>query len=286
MTLRGAKGGIWTNSAVAMVLNNPNVIGTFKINGTEIDNYFPQIISHKDFQMAEQKRKLNTRSRGEVKHNFVRNLFKGIMTCSVCKQNIEAKCGHYKTIGGTINFYTDYLCRGVINHSGCTNKGKLRVSKFEKLFFDFILPALNIQPSKQSNLANNHLNELENDLAKTERKINQMVHVLETEDLTDMVELTTSLGKLKKQRDILKQSIQTERNKTLSKDTIPQEAKKLWELKERDTLGLTVTDIKDREYIRGVLPTLYSNVTLEFGDKTTAIFYRQDGETDKIIINQ
>jgi DNA invertase Pin-like site-specific DNA recombinase len=285
-TLRSFKNSMWTNAGVAELLRNKNVLGWFHINGVEIDNYYPAIITEKDFQEVQQKLAFNIKRHGGSKLGLVRNLFRGLLYCPICGQVITLRSDAYKSVTGGIIQYTNYQCFGSKLKNGCTNKGRFPVSEFEKNFFDFILPAQKIESSKKSKTVNQPLINLENELAKTERKINQLVEMLETEDLSDMAELSVSFGKFKKQREALKQSIQSEKNKVAARNNVPQAAQSLWELRERHMLGLTVTDTKEREYIRNILPNLYKKVTLEFGAALKAAFHRQDGETDTMTLKR
>ena len=285
-TLRSRENSIWTNAGVAELLRNKNVIGWFHINGVEIDDYYPAIITEKDFQEVQQKLAFNVKRHGGSKLGLVRNLFRGLLFCPICEQVITIRSDAYKSVTGGIIQYTNYQCFGSKLKNGCSNKGRLPVIEFEKSFFDFVLPAQKIESSKKSQTINQPLNNLENELAKTERKINQLFQMLEIKEISDMTELSVSLGKFKRQRESLKQSIQTEKNKVLAQDNIPQAALALWELRERDILGLTVTDTKEREIIRNILPNLYKKITLEFGNPVKAFFHRQDGEVDSMTLKR
>ena len=285
-TLRAWKKSMWTNGGVAELLRNKNVIGWFHINGIEIDDYYPAIICEKDFQKVQQRLVFNIKRHGGSKYGLVRNLFRGLLHCPICEQVITIRSDAYKSVTGEIIQYNKYQCFGVKLKNGCTNKGRFPVVKFEKAFFDFIMPAQKIESSKKSQTENQTLIDLENKLAKAERKINQLVQMLETEELSDLAELSASLGRLKKHRESIKKSLQAEKSKLLSQDNIPQAAQALWELHERHTLGETVTDTKEREYIRNILPSLYKLVTLEFGDRIKAVFHRQDGHIDSMTLRK
>jgi hypothetical protein len=100
---------MWTNSIVREVLKNKNVLGWFGINNVEIENYFPQIISDKVFQLVQNKLSFNVKCRGGSKYGMIRNLFKGLLFCSECGQQIETKIGTYKRVDGTVSHYADYI---------------------------------------------------------------------------------------------------------------------------------------------------------------------------------
>ncbi len=237
-TLRNFKDGIWTNSTVANLLNNKNCIGWFFINDVEIDDYFPAIIDYKVFQLTQNKLAFNTKDRGGSKYGFVRNMFKVLLFCSECGQTIETKISSYKNVKGTVNHYADYICRGVKNKNGCKNKGRVSVSELETKLFQSILNLDDF--NKQPQPTNKRLHELENKLAKVQLSISRYMTLLESNELADMGELTTNLGRLNKDKVQLVKDIELEKLKSSKLSNSP----KVMELL-RDTLKDLEIENKD-----------------------------------------
>lgn len=208
-TLRRLKHGMWTNSTVAELLRNKNVIGWFGINGVEIDDYFPRIISDKVFRLTQQKLAFNVKNRGGSKYGLVRNLFKGLLTCAKCGQVIETKIGTYRTVKGTLTHYADYICRGVKNKNGCTNKGRVSVADFEARMFQLFLNLRDF--AEQPAPTNNALSELENRLAKTQNTIDRHMELLSRDELADMKQLSANLTRLNRQQAQLLKDIEAEK---------------------------------------------------------------------------
>lgn len=278
--------GVWTQFVVRLLLGNRNVIGDFKMRDTTVENYYPQIINHADFLSVKQKLAFNENNRGGSKYGLVRNLFKGLMTCSDCGGRIELVNVPYKNVAGEVIHYQNYLCAGVLHKTKCSNKGRINVTKFETNFFDFIFMA-KIHGLKQSKQENPKLTELKNDFAKVELKIQRVVKLLDNDDLQDMAELASSLTAWKKERETIKRNIEIEEAQSVSKDNAPKAAKSLLELKRKETLGETITDTEERTKARNLMPSLYQRITLKFGEKdTTAIFYGVDGNEDKMILKK
>jgi DNA invertase Pin-like site-specific DNA recombinase len=299
------KKGIWTNSTVAGLLQNKNCIGWFKINGTETEDYFPAIIDHKVFQLAQQKLAFNVKNRGGSKYGLVRNLFKGLLTCSnpKCGETIETKIGSYKNVKGTVNHYADYICRGVKNKNGCTNVGRASVSNFEtRLFQSF----LNLNQPTKTPPTNETLNELENRLAKVQLTIGRYVKLLNTDDLADMGELATNLGRLKKEKVQLTKDIETEKLKseaaietpkvmTMLRDRFSNKNAKVVDGVNRITavskkmvqdeatrIKKHLSDNEERKRLKNMLPSVVSSISITFGDNCQAVCKLVNGETMKL----
>ena len=287
-TLRGTKGGIWTNSTVREILKNKNVVGWMGINGTEIENYFPPIISEKDFQLTQSKLAFNVKNRGGSPSGLVRNLFKSLLFCSECGEPVETKLGSYKSVKGETRHYADYICRGVKYGNDCKNYGRLPVLKFETNFFDFIFMAkINKVDSQHNRQGNGRLEDLENQLAKIQRAIERITDLLADDELQDIGELKSKMVKLNTESKMVKKAIEIENSKIVSQMEEPHAVKSLLKLKERTELGMTITDIEERKKARNLMPSLYRKVTLKFGEKdTTAIFYGLDGNADTMTLKK
>lgn len=248
-TLRNFKNGIWTNSTVRELLRNKNVVGWMGINGTEIENYFPQIITDKQFQLVQVKLDFNAKRRGGSKYGLVRNLFRGIIYCSECGDTVETKFGTFKLVNGQISHYAHYICRGVKYHNGCKNKGRISVSELEKRVFVHILN-LSELTNKPTVTADEVLETLENKLAKVQMTIDRLVGLLDDENLGDMAELTTKLGKLKMERVELQKQIEAEKGKVVTVNNGFQFVQQLKSYFIRPSDRLVKGDINDPDTIK------------------------------------
>ena len=307
-TLRRIKGGIWTNSTVAELLRNKNVLGWFGINGVEIDDYFPQIVSDKVFQLTQQKLAFNVKNRGGSKYGLVRNLFKGLLTCAECGQVIETKISTYRTVKGAVNHYADYICRGVKNKNGCTNKGRVNVSDFEAKMFQHVLRLGDF--GKQPAPTNDALNELENRLAKTQNSISRYVKLLDNEELTDMKELSVNLVRLNKQKAQLVKEIEAEKAKSSVIGSSPlvmemlrdkfsnKNAKTVRGVLHLKAVSKKVLDdelarikthlqgTEDRKQIRNMMPTIFDGIRIQFGKEVKAFCQLVNGSKTAVVIKR
>jgi DNA invertase Pin-like site-specific DNA recombinase len=316
-TLRRLKHAMWTNATVAELLRNRNVLGWFGINGVEIDDYFPQIISDKVFRLVQQKLAFNVKNRGGSKYGLVRNLFKGLLTCEKCGQVIETKINTYRTVKGTVTHYADYICRGVKNKNGCKNKGRVSVADFEARMFQLIL---NLDDFSKPPPSNDALNGLENKLARTQNAIRRNMELLDNEELADMKQLAANLARLNKEQAQLAREIETEKAKAaaitnapkalellrdkfrsgfvtyvdsdsgeLVKDEIvlmpndPEKAIKLL----KDELGKIKEHLKgtdQRRAIRNMMPTIFDGIRIRFGRHVIAFCKFVDGKESAAVI--
>ena len=304
-TLRRLKQGMWTNSTVAELLKNKNAIGWFGINGVEIDDYFPRIISDKVFRLAQQKLAFNVKNRGGSKYGLVRNLFKGLLTCAACGQAIETKINTYRTVKGTVTHYADYICRGVKNKNGCANTGRISVADFEARMFQVILNLKDF--TEQPTATNDTLAKLENKLAKTQNAIDRNMQLLNSDELADMKQLSANLARLNREQAQLAKDIETEKAKAsvvsdspkvlellrdklrsgyitymdlgtgeLVKEDIilmPNDPAKALQMMDAELAKIKerLQDTEQRKRIRNMMPSIFDGIGLRFGKKVKAI---------------
>ncbi|MEI8288323.1 MAG: recombinase family protein [Verrucomicrobiota bacterium] len=276
-TLRKFPNGIWTNSTVADVLQNKNVVGWFGINGHEFDNYFPSIISAADYKKVQARLDFNVKNRGGSKYGLVRNLFKGLMFCDECGQVPELKMGMYRNVKGGLNHYAHYICRGVKQHTGCKNVGRVAVPSVELAIFESVLFQ---HPSNLSNqevkVDATHLKELEDKHARVELVIarqSAMVSVPEFGSLTDLkADMMTSM----RERDELVKQIKAERNRVNQKTEFPKASAtlfSLFSLQNPDLKKLAdwyqnytrfIQDTNNRKILKNLMPAIFDRITFRF----------------------
>lgn len=222
-TLREFEGGIWTNSTIATILKNKNVIGWMKINGNEFDDFFPRIIDEKDFLVVQERLEFNTKTRGGSKYGLVRNIFKHLVYCQHCGQVVETKAGSYRNVKGGLNHYADYICRGVKHKNGCTNSGRMSVNDFEKFFFLSLLNELPENPPAKQ-IKDGKINDLELALMKVRRQINDATNLI---GVLDMPQLRTKLEAFKNQETKFKSELENARKKQAVLEENPSNLQKL-----------------------------------------------------------
>ena len=239
---------------------------------------------------------------------MVRNLFKGLLTCYDCGQVIETKIGSYKNVKGTLNHYADYICRGVKNKNGCTNKGRVRVCDFEAKMFQHVLNLNDF--SKQTTPTNDRLQELENRLAKTQSAIGRHMTLLESEELSDMKQLSANLARLNKEQGQLEIEIQTEKAKASVINNAPRVIELLRDkFSNRDArvvdgvlrlivvsqklldaelarLKEMLTDTEERKRIKNMMPTVFDSIRIQFGEEVKAFGQFVDGRKTTVVIKR
>jgi len=276
-TLRKFPNGIWTNSTVADLLRNKNVIGWFGINGQEFDNYFPAIISAADYKKAQARLEFNVKNRGGSKYGLVRNLFKGLVFCAGCGQVPELKLGTYRNVKGGLQHYAHYICRGVKQHTGCKNVGRVAVSNVELAIFESVLF------QHPSNLANNEvkvdatrLNELEDKHAKADLVIARLSEMVMDPDLENLNDLKEKMKASVRERDALAKLIKAERNRVNQKTDFPKAAATLFSLFSLENPDLKklaewyqyyarfIQDTNNRKILKNLMPAIFEKITFRF----------------------
>lgn len=213
-TLREIPNGIWTNSTVAELLRNKNVIGWFGIIGQEFENYFPAIVSSTDFKKVQARLEINVKNRGGSKYGLVRNLFKGLAYCGECGQVLELKLGSYHNAKGGLNHYAHYICRGVKQHTGCKNNGRVSVANVELAVFESVLFQHPSELSKaETHIDTAELIDLEDKLAKVQIVISRLSEMVADVELQNVADLKDRLKTSVKDRDALLKKIKTEKNR-------------------------------------------------------------------------
>jgi len=288
------KNGTWTNSTVAELIRNKNVIGWFRINGNEFDDYFPSIISNKEFQDAQDKLAFNVKNRGGSKYGFVRNLFKGLLFCAECGKAIETKICSYQNVKGSLNHYANYICQGVKQHTGCKNHGHVAVNIVELAIFESLLGKHPSSIAGRSKTITPEIADLEEQAAKAKQVITRLVDMTTDPNLASVPELQAKLTKAVQDEKDIKAKLETakgtrnalenlpvsmntltrllnEAKITLDKLTKYQGTEKLiehtkfklakWHDHYRDYMQKT----DNRMQLRNLMPNLFTRVTIKFG---------------------
>lgn len=194
--------GNWNATSIRKILQNELLKGEYKGN----KNYVPKIIDSVEFDKIQNILKQNQSNRGR-KGDFI-NIFRGVCQCT---------CGAAATI--MTSFFSPttkkpyetpyrYLrCSKFGKHSGCNNKGSIRLLEMEKEFFINFLFKTPQQFLNDSESA--ELKALKKSIVTNQTKFNKLTAQIKTllalqEGLEDLEELKTQLASLYKERELVK----------------------------------------------------------------------------------
>jgi DNA invertase Pin-like site-specific DNA recombinase len=276
-TLRKFPNGIWTNSTVADLLRNKNVIGWFGINGQGFDNYFPAIVSATDYKKVQARLEFNVKNRGGSKYGLVRNLFKGLMFCAECGQVPELKMGTYRNVKGGLQHYAHYICRGVKQHTQCKNFGRVAVPSVELAIFESVLFK---HPSELSNNETTpdttRLKELKDKHASVEMVIQRLSQFAADPELKNVDDLQEQLKSNVRARDTLAKQIKAEQIRVNEKTEFPKATAtlfSLFSLEKPDMKKINdwyqnyerfIQDTNNRKMLKNLMPSIFDRITLRF----------------------
>ncbi len=266
---------MWTNTTVGDLLRNKNVIGELNYGGVIVKKFYPPIISEKDFLLVQAKRKSSTKNFGGSKYGLVRNIFKGILICNECGQNIETHGDTYKTVKGVLKNYSRYVCRGVTNKTPCSNVGKVRTDSIEGGVFFMVLnqspTEILFQPKTN---AQSPIAKLELELLQVQSEINDTAQLIGKFKVAAIAE---KLETLTKKETELKKSIEGEKAQDAFNNEAPLQISKLKnimkvknEAEVKDIIRSVINGLKDtptREKLRNLMPSLFSAIKLDFTKK-------------------
>jgi len=193
--------GKWNATTIRKILQNELLKGEYK--GKK--NYVPKIIDSAEFDKIQNILKQNQFNRGR-KSDFI-NIFRGVCQCS---------CGAAATIMTSYfspttkqRYKTPYRylrCSKFGKHSGCENKGSIRLYEMEKEFFlDFLFKTpqqiLNDKESAE-------LKALKKSIVTNQAKFNsltaQIEKLLELSESMELDELKKKVATLNKEREAVK----------------------------------------------------------------------------------
>jgi DNA invertase Pin-like site-specific DNA recombinase len=300
-TLRGLGRNVWTNVSVTELLKNKNVIGTFrsgynrknKTYGTEIDDYFPPIISATMFRQAQHKLSLRINLGGHSKYGVVRNLFRGLLFCESCGAHLETYTTYYKSKKHGVSEYVNYRCNHSVKGKECHNHGTLNVADFEAKMFQVFM---SVNPKTNDDGATNgKLTELENQLAKVQISIDRFMTLTKSDALADMKEITSNLAELQNEKTKVMKEIESEKNKAVIIAHVPKALQLIREQLKNTNAG-TITLVKgdalkreliqlkqhlaiddNRQQLRNMMPDVFQKVTIRLGKRWFARCEMLDG---------
>jgi hypothetical protein len=194
--------GKWNATTIRNILQNELLKGEYKGNA----NYVPPIIDSVEYDKIQNILKQNQFNRGR-KSEFI-NIFRGVCQCT---------CGAAATIMTSYvspttkkRYETPYRylrCSKFGKHSGCANKGSIRLYDMEKEFFLNFL--FNTPQQLLNNNDNAELRALKESIVTRQAKLNKLTTQIKTllalqDGLEDLEELKTQLAAHYKEREMVK----------------------------------------------------------------------------------
>lgn len=255
----------WFNTTVRNLLTHKSLTGWCKLNDFESDNYYPEIIKPAIFLKIQSRIEHNATKRGGSKVGNVPNLFRGLIRCACCGNDVGVRMA---TVKG--HPYSYMQCRkSQVNI--CTDKTIWKMNELEERIFAFVLEKtpdeLLEKPKSKGN--ENAVARLKLDLNKTKIAIQRTVAMLD--EITDMPELSAKLTELDSKRKLLQQQIAQEESKSAAIASTPATIVKFKSLMKgvdyqaldeaANSIPERLSDNKVREELRNILPDFIKSIT-------------------------
>lgn len=200
-TSNAAHSGGWQKSYVTKILNNPAVFGEFHphemVEGKRtptkkiVQNYFPTIISERDYLLAQSKLRSRRSGGGGRKGETFSNLFTKLAFCGNCDASV-----HFINKAGSSKGGSFLRCYNSHSKHKCTC-GQWRYHEFEESFFSFCQETdfSEVFKRKDEKSEMSHLLDERSSQAERARRLQQQL--LNTLDLTSKlsVEVRKSVQK-------------------------------------------------------------------------------------------
>ncbi len=211
--LKRKKVNKWDRQTVRHILSNKAYTGDYSLRGTTYKNYLPiQVVSNKEFDVIQDKIKLNATRRGGSTSGNVNSIFNGVAKCSVCSSPMTA------IISTDNGKRYSYYCCSSARYGKCKAKGFLKTLEYE---LDFCVTFLEKNPldlikkSDQKTLDNS--SSLKAQLLDVEKKIESAIQLLDIGTGVDTIKAKLSSykavkTKIESELENESKSIQTAQN--------------------------------------------------------------------------
>jgi DNA invertase Pin-like site-specific DNA recombinase len=137
ITQRAKPGSKWHRITMHRILTDKAVIGTYTRTEPPVENYFPPVVSEKDFYAVQAKLKDRRQFRGRHSLKDI-SLFKGLCKCSKCGATMTRITRTRKTKAGGSVLYRYLYCHNSI--LGLCNPARaVDLTKFENAFLRYTL---------------------------------------------------------------------------------------------------------------------------------------------------
>ena len=132
ITNRGPKGTTWNRVTIHRMLTDKSTIGTYTHVDPPVENYFPPIISEKEFYAVQAKLKARRQFRGRHSLKDI-SLFKGLCRCGKCGATMTRVTRTRPTAAGGKKLHRYLYCHGSI--VGLCKPAKcVDLTRLEKVF--------------------------------------------------------------------------------------------------------------------------------------------------------
>lgn len=256
----------WFNTTVRNVLTHKSLTGWCKVNDFESDNYYPEIINPATFLNVQKRVELNATRRGGNTLGNVPNLFRGLVRCARCENDIGVRAARIKG-----HPYSYMACRksqvGI-----CTDKTIWKMNELEERIFAFVLQAtpdeLLAKPKPKGN--ENVIAKLRLEFSNANAAIRSTLGRLEKfPDLE--AEIDAKLTELNAKRKALQEQIAKEESQRAAISASPATVAKFKDLmkgvdyeeldKAADSIHYRLKDDKVREGLRNIMPDVIRRIT-------------------------
>lgn len=260
----------WFNTTIKNILTHKSLTGWCKVKDFESSDYYPEIISPGVFLKVQQRVKINSTKRGGNSVGNVPNLFRGIVHCGKCGNDIGVRWARVKNQN-----YCYMACRkSQVNI--CNDKTIWKMNELEERFFAFVLQSTPDEILTTNTMPENQaiISRLKLDLQTTNDAISRNVQLLE--GLPDMTELKTKLEELNDRKKTLIKELASEESKGAAISANPSSVKRFKELFKgtnlsaldaaSDSIHDRLLDHKVREELRNIMPDIISKITCHLSE--------------------
>lgn len=255
----------WFNTTVRNVLTHKSLTGWCKVNDFESDNYYPEIVTPATFLKVQRRVEHNATKRGGSRVGKVPNLFRGLIRCARCGNDVGVRAARIKG-----HPYSYMACRksqvGI-----CTDKTIWKMNELEERIFAFVLEKtpdeLLEKPTPKGN--ENTIARLKLELSNTNVAIKNTVGRLEK--FPDMPEIDAMLTQLNAKRKSLQERIAQEESRSAAVAANPATIAKFKDLmkgvdyealdKAADSIHYRLQDDQVREGLRNIMPDVIRRIT-------------------------
>ncbi len=255
----------WFNTTVRNLLAHKSLTGWCKVNDFESDNYYPEIIKPATFLKVQSRLEHNATKRGGSKVGNVANLFRGLVRCACCGNDVGARMARVKG-----HHYSYMQCRkSQVNI--CADKTVWKMNELEERIFAFVLEKtpdeLLEKPKPKGN--ENAVAKLKLELSNINVAIKNTVGRLAK--FPDMPEIDAMLTELNAKRKSLQQQIAKEESKSAALTASPATVAKFKTLMKgvdyqaldaaADSIHYRLKDKKVRDELRNIMPDVIKGIT-------------------------
>lgn len=255
----------WFNTTVRNVLTHKSLTGWCKVNDFESDNYYPEIITPATFLKVQGRVELNATKRGGSKVGKVPNLFRGLIRCASCGNDVGVRAARVKG-----HHYSYMACRKSQVRI-CTDKTIWKMNELEERIFAFVLEAtpdeLLEKPKPKGN--ENTVAKLKLELRTTNHTITDTIRLLD--NLPDIPEIQAKLTELNAKRKSLQERISQEESKSVALASNPATVAKFKDLMKgvdykaldaaSDSIHYRLQDDQVRDGLRNIMPDVIRQIT-------------------------